>query len=127
MNLSVETIRRLWASARNYASLLIGFASGVGVVSASQQKGLTDALGEIYQGVSLIVHGSTSAWAIITVVAAPIVGPLLARLASKSATTESQAKAIAAAVDDPKTPISPAAKDAIQTAAQKVLLQPTGG
>lgn len=120
MKLSVETIGRLWASGRNYANLLLGFGAGIGVVSASQQKGFTDALNEIYQGVTLIVHGGTSAWAIITVIAAPIVGPLLARMASNSAKTENQAKAIAASVDDPKTPITPATKDAIQTAAQKV-------
>lgn len=120
MKLSVETIGRLWASGRNYASLLIGFASGVGVVSASQQKGLTDALNEIYQGVSLIVHGSTSAWAILTVIAAPIVGPIIAKIASNSAKPESQAKAVAAAVADPNTSITPAAKQAIQSAAQRV-------
>lgn len=120
MKFSVETVRRLWASGRNYASLVLGFASGIGVVSAAQEKGLNDALNEIYQGVSLIVHGGTSAWVILVAIGAPIIGPIIARYASKSATTESQAKAVVAAVADPNTPITPETKAAITTAAAKV-------
>jgi hypothetical protein len=120
MNISAETIGRLLASGRNYVGQIIAFAGGIGIMSAAQQKGLSDALGQIYDGLSMIFHGAASFWTIIAVVAGPIVGPLLARWASNSAKTESQAAAIKAAVVDPNTPISPATKADIQSAAAKV-------
>jgi hypothetical protein len=120
MQISTETIGRLYASSRNYANLLIGFASGIGIVSASQNKGLTDSLGEIYNGVSQIIHGATSLWQIIAVVAAPIIGPILARMASNSASVTHQAAAVKAAVVDPNTPITPDVKADIISAAVEV-------
>lgn len=100
MQLSSETIGRLLASGRNYAGQIIAFAGGIGVMSAAQQKGLTDALTEIGTGVSQVIHGASSAWTILAVVLAPIAGPLLARWASKSATTASQAAAVKTAVEE---------------------------
>lgn len=120
MAISTETIGRLYASGRNYANLLIGFASGIGLISAAQNKGLMDALTEIYNGISQIVHGATSAWQIIVVIAAPIVGPLLARMASNSAKVTSQAAALHAAVVDPNTPIPDEVKTAITITAKEV-------
>lgn len=120
MAFSTETIGRLYASGRNYINLGIGFASGVGILSASQNKGLTDALGEMYNGVSMIVHGATSAWTILAVVAAPIVGPILARMASNSASTSNQAAAVKAAIIDPNTPITPEVKAVVLDAATEV-------
>lgn len=117
MALSTETVGRLLASGRNYAGQIIAFAGGIGVMSAAQQKGLTDALVEIGNGVSMVFHGASSAWTILAVVAAPIVGPLLARWASNSAKVESQAAAVKAAVEDPNTAISKEAKVAIVSAA----------
>lgn len=117
MALSTETIGRLYASGRNYINLGIGFASGIGLLSAAQNKGLMDALTEMYNGISMIVHGATSAWTILAVVLAPIVGPILARWASNSAKVENQAAAVKAAIVDPNTPITPEAKVAVLEAA----------
>lgn len=120
MAFSTETIGRLYASGRNYVNLGIGFASGIGLISAAQNKGLMDALSEMYNGVSMIVHGATSAWTILAVVAAPIVGPILARMASNSAKVENQAPAVLAAIKDPNTPIAPEVKATVLEAATEV-------
>jgi hypothetical protein len=119
MAISTETIGRLLASGRNYASVLVGFVGGVGVVSASQQKGLTDALNEIFNGLNMVFHGATSLWQIL-VVAFPIIGVVLAKFASNSAKVTNQAAAVQAAVKDPNTPIPPETKTAIVAAAQEV-------
>lgn len=119
MTLSAETINRLLASGRNYASTVVGFIGGVGIVSASQSKGLTDALNEILNGLSMIVHGATSLWQIL-IVAFPIIGIVMAKFASNSAKVTNQAAAVKAAVIDPNTPIPPEAKTAIVAAAQEV-------
>lgn len=120
MAFSTETIGRLYASGRNYVNLGIGFASGIGLISAAQNKGLMDALSEMYNGISMIVHGATSAWTILAVVAAPIVGPILARMASNSAKVENQAPAVLAAIKDPNTPIAPEVKATVLEAATEV-------
>lgn len=120
MQISTETIGRLYASGRNYANLIIGFASGIGVISAAQNKGLMDSLTEIYNGVSQIIHGATSAWQILAVVLAPIVGPILARMASKAATVSNQSAAVKAAIVDPNTPITPEVKATVLDAATEV-------
>ncbi len=117
MNISSETVGRLYASGRNYINSGLGFLTGIGVVSAAQNKALTDSIGEIYNGISQVVHGATSAWQIIAVVAAPILTPLLARWASNSAKVDSQAKAVATAVVDPNSSVSTEAKINIVNAA----------
>lgn len=119
MAISTETVGRLLASGRNYVSTIVGFVGGVGVVSAAQQKGLTDAFNEIFNGLSMVVHGATSAWAIL-IVAFPIIGVAMARFASNSAKVTSQAAAVHDAVADPNTPIPPEAKTAIVAAAKEV-------
>jgi hypothetical protein len=110
MTFSTETIGRLYASGRNYINSGLGLLTGIGLMSAAQNKGLTDSLTEIYNGVSQIVHGATSAWQIIAVVAAPILTPIIARWASKSATVDSQAAAVQTAAKDPNTVVSQVAK-----------------
>lgn len=120
MSFSTETIGRLYASGRNYASLAIGFASGIGIISAAQNKGLTDSLSEIGSGISQIVHGATSAWQILAVVLAPIIGPIIAKMASNSAKTSNQAIAVKAAIVDPNTPITPEVKAVVLDAATEV-------
>lgn len=120
MALSSETVGRLLASGRNYASTIVGFIGGVGVVSASQSKGMADALNEIFNGLSMVFHGATSLWQII-IVAFPIIGIALARFASNSAKVANQAAAVQAAVKDPNTPIPPEAKTAIVAAANEVV------
>lgn len=120
MNISTETIGRLLASGRNYASTIVGFIGGVGVISAAQSKGLSDAIGEIFNGLSMVVHGATSMWQIL-VVAFPIIGIVMAKIASNSAKTVNQAVAVKAAVVDPNTPISPETKAAIVVAANEVV------
>ena len=119
MTLSAETIGRLLASGRNYASTIVGFIGGVGVVSASQSKGLTDALNEIFNGLSMVFHGATSLWQIL-VVAFPIIGLAMGKFASNSAKVTNQAPAVLAAVKDPATPIPPETKTAIIAAATEV-------
>jgi hypothetical protein len=120
MTFSTETIGRLYASGRNYASLAIGFASGIGVISAAQNKGLTDSLSEIYSGISQVVHGATSAWQILAVIIAPIIGPIIAKMASNSAKTSNQAIAVKAAIVDPNTPITPEVKAVVLDSATEV-------
>ena len=78
MAISSETIGRLLASGRNYASTIVGFIGGIGLMSASQQKGFSDAIGEIFNGLSQVVHGATSLWQIL-IVAFPIIGILMAK------------------------------------------------
>lgn len=119
MTISTETIGRLLASGRNYVSTLVGFIGGIGLMSAAQQKGVSDALGEIFNGLSQIVHGATSLWQIL-IVAFPIIGIWMAQMASKSASVPNQAAAIKAAVDDPNTPIPPEAVKNITAAAKAV-------
>lgn len=119
MAISTETIGRLLASGRNYASTIVGFIGGVGLVSASQQKGLTDALTEIWNGLSQIVHGATSLWQIL-IVAFPIIGVLMARMASNSAKVSNQAPAVLAAIKDPNTPVTPEVKAVVLEAATEV-------
>lgn len=117
MGISTETIGRLYASGRNYINSGLGLLTGIGLMSAAQNKGLTDSLAEIYNGISQIVHGATSAWQIIAVVAAPIITPIIARWASKSATVDNQAAAVQAAAKDPNTTVSIQATASILDAA----------
>lgn len=119
MNISTETIGRLLASGRNYASTFVGFVGGIGLMSASQQKGFTDALTEIFNGLSQIVHGATSLWQIL-IVAFPIIGVIMAKMASNSAKTTNQAAAVKAAIVDPNTPIAPEVKATVLEAATEV-------
>lgn len=119
MTLSVETVNKLLASGRNYISTIVGFVGGIGLMSASQQKGVSDALSEIFNGLSQIVHGATSLWGIL-IVAFPVIGLWMGRLASNSAKVTSQAPAVLAAVKDPATPIPPETKTAILEAATEV-------
>lgn len=119
MALSVETVNKLLASGRNYISTIVGFVGGIGLMSASQQKGVSDAFAEIFNGVSQIVHGATSLWGIL-VVAFPIIGIWMASMASKSATVVNQAASVKAAAIDPNTNITPETKTAIVAAANEV-------
>ena len=119
MAISSETIGRLLASGRNYASTIVGFIGGIGLMSASQQKGFSDAIGEIFNGLSQVVHGATSLWQIL-IVAFPIIGIFMAKLASNSAKVSNQAPAVLAAVVDPNTPITPETNTAIVAAANEV-------
>lgn len=99
MKFSSETIGRLLASGRNYASSLIGFMTAIGLMTAAQSKTLGDSLGEIASGVNQIIHGATSAWVVLAAIGAPLV-PLFARWASNSAKTTNQAAAVVAAVKE---------------------------
>lgn len=119
MAFSTETINRLLASGRNYASVVVGFVGGVGVISAAQQKGFTDALNEIFNGLNMVFHGATSLWQIL-IVAFPVIGVAMAKLASNSAKVTNQAPAVLAAVKDPATAIPPETKTAILEAATEV-------
>ena len=119
MALSTETVGRLLASGRNYVSTVVGFVGGIGLMSAAQQKGVTDALNEIFSGLSQVFHGATSLWGIL-IVAFPVIGVWMGRLASNSAKVTNQAPAVLAAVKDPNTPIPPATKIAILDAATEV-------
>lgn len=114
MAFSTETIGQLLASGRHYVSTTAGFIGGIGLMSAAQSKGLGDAFSEIFDGIGMIIHGSSSAWAIL-VVAFPVIGGVMAKFASKSASLPNQAAAIKAAVQDPNTPVSAAVqKDMIE-------------
>lgn len=120
MKFSLETVARVYAAGRNYIALGLGFATSAGIISASQNKTLTDSLGDIYQGVSLIVHGATSISVVAITVGGPIAAVVVAWYAQRSAKVENQAKAVQAAVVDPNTPISPEVKTTILTTAKAV-------
>lgn len=120
MAFSTETIGRLLASGRGYAQYAVGFATSMGLVSASQSKTLSDSLSEVVGGITQIVHGFTSIWQIGVVVLAPVVSIVLARWSSNSAKTSNQAAAVQAAVADPNTPIAPDVKETIITTAKAV-------
>lgn len=105
MAISTETIGKWLAEGRNYGSMALGFATGIGLMTASQQQGMVDAFHQMYQGVTLIVSGATSFYQIL-IVAFPIIGVMLAKMAKKSASVDSQAKAVQAAVADVNTSVS---------------------
>lgn len=109
MAFSSETVGQLLASGRHYISTTVGFIGGIGIMSAAQSKGLTDAVNEIFTGLNMIFHGATSAWAII-IVAFPLIGGIMGKIASNSASLPSQAAALKAAVKDPNTPVPEEAK-----------------
>lgn len=116
MAFSTETVGKMLASGRNYVSTFVGFVGGIGLMSAAQQKGLADAFNEMFNGLSMVVHGATSAWAIL-IVAFPVIGAIMAKLASRSARTDNQAAAVQAAAKDPNTVVSVEAKASILDAA----------
>lgn len=116
MNISTETIGKWLAEGRNYGSMILGFATGVGLMTAAQQQGMLDALHQMYQGVTLIVSGATSFWQIL-IVAFPIVGVVFAKWAKNSAKVDNQAAAVQAAAKDPNTNISLQATASILDAA----------
>ena len=120
MKFSTETIGQLWASGRNYTNSALGLLTGIGLMSAAQNKGLMDSLGEIYTGVSQVVHGATSAWQIIAVIAAPILTPIIAKFASRSASTATQAAAVTTALKDPNTPVTIETKAAVLDAVANI-------
>ncbi len=105
MKISTETIGKWYAEGRNYGSMVLGFATGIGLMTAAQQQGMMDALNQMYQGFLMIISGATSFYQIL-IVAFPIVGVMIAKMAKKSATVDSQSAALAAAAKDPNTEIS---------------------
>jgi hypothetical protein len=119
MAFSTETVGQLLASGRHYISTTVGFIGGIGIMSAAQSKGLTDAVNEIFTGLNMIFHGATSAWAIL-ITAFPLIGAIMAKFASNSASLPSQAAAVKAAVEDPNTPVPVEAKVAIIDATAKL-------
>jgi hypothetical protein len=123
MPFSPETVNRLFASGRNYVSVIVGFIGGIGIMSASQSKGLVDAFNEIFNGLSMIVHGATDAWGIL-VVAFPIIGVLMARMASNSATTASQVQNVKNIATGPASPVAADAQKALIEATSAVALDP---
>jgi len=105
MAFSTESIGKWYAEGRNYGSMILGFATGIGLMTAAQQQGMMDALNQMYQGFLMIVSGATSFYQIL-IVAFPIVGVMLAKWAKKSATVDNQAAAVLAAAKDPNTDVS---------------------
>lgn len=103
--ISFETLARFYAAARNYASLGIGFAASIGVISVAQQKSMTDGLSDIVSGVSQIVHGAASIWQVLVVVGGPFVAAVLAWFAQRSAKGTSNAASLGA---NPSTEVVPA-------------------
>lgn len=116
MALSVETVNRLLASGRNYASMAVGLIGGVGLMTAAQQKGVMDALTEIGNGLSMIFHGATSIWQILAI-AFPALAIWFAKIASKSAKVDNQSAQVQAAVKDPNTTVSKEATASLLDAA----------
>lgn len=119
MGISTETIGKWLAEGRNYGSTIVGFIGGVGVISASQQKGFTDAMSEIFNGLGMVFHGAASFWQIL-IVAFPFIGVALAKWAKNTASVDNQTKAVVAAIKDPNTEIKPEVKATVLEAATEV-------
>lgn len=99
MKFSTETVGKLWASGRHYVSMSAGLLTGIGLMSAADNKGLTDAVSQIYDGMALVVTGASSAWQIL-LAAFPIIGIAMAKIASNSAKTDNQAASVAASAKE---------------------------
>lgn len=127
MKLSVETLARIYAAGRNYASLVIGFCTSLGLISVAQSKTLTESLGQIYDGVALITQGFTSIWQVLVVVGGPFVGAILAWYAQRSAKTPNVVQQVVATAQDPTDPKKAEAAKvvlanaAVQAGAEKVV------
>lgn len=121
MTFSTETIGRLLASGRGYAQAGVGALGMLGLLSAANQKGLADGFADIFAGISQTVHGFTSVWQIAAVVLTPIASIALAKWSSNTAKTDNQAAAVKAAVADPNTTVSDAAKVSIVQAAAPIV------
>lgn len=120
MKISLETVARIYAAGRNYANLAAGAAFSLGLVSASQNKTVTESLAEIANGVSMIVHGFTSIWQVAVVVGAPVVGGVLAWYAQRSAKTDNKIEAAKAVASDPSDPKQLDAQIALSNAAATI-------
>lgn len=112
MAFSSEAIGQILASGRHYVSTTVGFIGGIGIMSAAQSKGVGDSVNQIFDGLKMIFEGGSNLWAIL-VTAFPLIGVLMAKMASKSASVPSQAAALKAAVEDPNTAVPPEAQKAI--------------
>ncbi len=121
MTFSSETIGRLLASGRGYAQAGVGLLFGVGITNAAQNKGFVDSITEMYNGLSMVVHGATSFWQIGIAVFGPIASVILAKWSSNSAKTANQAVAVQKAVKesngDPATQLPTSVKATIIDAA----------
>jgi hypothetical protein len=119
MAFSSETVGKVLASGRHYVSTTVGFIGGIGIMSAAQSKGVTDSVNQIFDGLKMIFEGGSNLWAIL-VVAFPLIGGVMGKIASNSASVPSQAAAVKAAVQDPNTSVSLEAKAAILDAAAEL-------
>jgi hypothetical protein len=99
MALSVETVNRLLASTRGYTQYVVGIATGVGLLKAANGTAITDAMGEMLDGLSHVFHGGQALWIAIL----PIMSFALSQWSSWTAKTSNQAAQVAAAVKDPNT------------------------
>lgn len=121
MNISTETIGRLLASGRGYAQAGVGALGMLGILSAANQKGLSDGFADIFAGLGQMMHGFTSVWQIAAVVITPFASIALAKWSSNSAKAVNQAAAVKAAIVDPNTPVSPELKATVVATAQEAV------
>jgi hypothetical protein len=106
MALSVEGLNKGLAQVRGYSQYFMGLATAVGVMTAAQQKEAYEAMGEIVNGLSQVLHGTTNLWSIGVVVLGPMVSIALSQWSKHTATTQSQAAQVNAAVKDPNSAIN---------------------
>lgn len=100
-NLSIETIAKIYAQGRNYANQLLGAVVMFGIMTAAQQKQIMDGLSDFYNGLVLAFTGASHVWQVLVIVFGPIIGGLLAKKASNSASTKSQAASLVERAKDP--------------------------
>lgn len=94
MNLTSESIGKLYAAGRNYANYGMGFLTALGLSTAAENKDLMAAFDQIYNGVVQVVTGATNAWQILVAVFGPIITVVLAKFASNSASSQARIKAV---------------------------------
>lgn len=100
MNLSLETIAKIYAQGRNYINQFLGAVVMFGVMTASQQKQVMDGLSDIWSGLTQAFSGASHVWQVAVIVLGPIIGGWLAKKAGNSASTEGQKQSLIARAHD---------------------------
>lgn len=113
MALSVETVNKSLAAFRGYAQYAIGAITAIGLMKASSGNDISQALGQVIDGLNQVVSGGHALWVALL----PLGSVFLAWWSTYTARTANQAAQVQAAVKDPNTPVTMDAKAALLDAA----------
>jgi len=113
---SVESVNKGLAAFRGYAQYFIGIGTGIGLIKASDGTDISQALGQVIDGLNQVVTGGHTLWVALL----PFGSVALAWWSSWTAKTTNQAAQVQAAVKDPNTVVPIEAKVALLDAAAKL-------